>query len=105
LGFFIFCDSTASAFDSGFAIAFVLLVALLAGFEVTLEVAFVRGLTLGLAVAGVFLAAGLLAAFWVGRRTRFLAAGATVVGLVAGVAVSEEWGNVFSVDIFKMGRS
>jgi len=41
----------------------------------------------------------------VGRRTRFLAAGATVVGLVAGAAVSEEWGNVFSVDIFKMSRS
>ena len=101
LGFLSFCTSTTIAFDSGFAIVFAFVAALLAGFEATFDVA----LTPGLAVEGVFLAAVLVAAFWVGRRTRFLAAGAAVALLVAGATVSEVFVCVVSVDMFKKSGS
>jgi len=56
-------------------------------------------------VPDVFLTDGLVAAFFAGRRTRFLAAGAAVAMFVVGATMSEEWVCVFSVDIFKKSGS
>lgn len=79
LGFLSFCTSTTMAFDVALALV--------------------------LTVAGVFLAAGFVAAFLAGRRTRFLAAGALAALLDVGATVSEVVVCVVSVDMFKKSGS
>ena len=90
------------ALGSGFATGLALLVLLvwLTGFVAALTGALAGDLVADLVVDLVVdLAVDFVAAFLVGRRTRFLAVGAAVLAGAAGVVTSGAAGFVFSVDM------